>query len=91
MSFPSSEGPVSALRLEYGTPEMPHVEIIESATATEGLTMLAGVHNYVPKEGTALLSGNVALLKSNGLVVTIVAHDEEMAILVARALVPYTG
>ena len=70
---------------------MPHAEIIESATATEGLTMLAGVRNYVPEEGTALLAGSTALLRSNGLVVAIVAPDEAMAILVARALVPYTG
>ena len=91
LSFPSTGSPVSALSLKYGTPEMPHAEIIESATATEGQTMLVGVHNYLPKEGTALLTGSTALLQSNGLVVTIVAHDEEMAILVARALVPYTG
>jgi hypothetical protein len=91
LAFPSTGGPVSALSVKYGTPEMPHVEIIESATATEGQTMLVGVHNYLPKEGTALVTGSTALLRSNGLVVTIVAHDEEMAILVARALEPYSG
>jgi len=91
LSFPSSEGSVPALSLKYGTPQMPHAELIESATATEGQTMLVGVHNYLPKEGSALLTGSTALLRSNGLVVTIVAHDEEMAILVARALEPYSG
>ena len=91
LSIPSTGGPVSALSLMYGSPPMPHAEIIESAKAPEGLTMLAGVHNYVPEEGTALVSGSTALLRSNGLVVAIVAPDEEMAILVARALVPYTG
>jgi hypothetical protein len=91
LSIPSTDGPVSALSLKYGSPPMPHAEIIESATATEGLTMLAGVPNYVPEEGTALVSGSTALLRSNGLVVAIVAPDEAMAILVARALVPYTG
>ena len=71
---------------------MPHAEIIESATATEGQTMLVGVHNYLPKEGTALLTGSTALLpvertrRDDRR-----PHDEEMAILVARALVPYTG
>ena len=91
LSIPSTGGPVSALSLMYGSPPKPHAEIIESAKAPEGLTMLAGVHNYVPEEGTALVSGSTALLRSNGLVVAIVAPDEEMAILVARALVPYTG
>ncbi len=91
LTIPSTAGPVSALSIKYGSPEMPHAELIESATATEGLTMFAGVHNYVPKEGTVLLAGSVALLRSNGLVVAIVAHDEAMAILVARALQPYSG
>lgn len=91
LTIPGVDGPVSALSLKYGTPPMPHAEIIESAAAPEGLTMLAGVNNYVPEEGTALLSGSTALLRSNGLVVAIVAPDEEMAILVARSLVPYSG
>ena len=38
-----------------------------------------------------LLSGTMALLRSNGLVVTIHASDEETAIAVARSLRPYSA
>ncbi len=55
------------------------------------LTMLAGVRGYEPPEGTVLLSGTMALLRSNGLVVTVHAPDEEMAIAIARELRPYSA
>jgi hypothetical protein len=87
----TDDGSVTGVSLFYGSASMPHAEINEAATPAEGLTMLAGVRNYAPPEGTALLSGSTALLRSNGLVVAIVAPDETMAMLVARALVPYTG
>jgi hypothetical protein len=53
--------------------------------------MLAGVRGYLPPEGSALLAGPVALLRSHGLVVAIHAPDEEMALAVARVLQPYSG
>ena len=52
--------------------------------------MLVGVRGYVPPEGTALVAGSQALVGMNGLVVTIHAPDEEMAISVARLLEPYS-
>jgi hypothetical protein len=93
VSMPTSDGPVPGLSLAYGSFEggSPHVELIESATAAEGLTMLVGVRNYVPPEGTALVAGSQALVSSNGLVVVIHAPDEETAISVARLLQPYSG
>ena len=50
--------------------------------------MLVGVRGYTPPEGTALVAGTQALLRSNGLVVAVHAPDEEMAIAVARELEP---
>jgi hypothetical protein len=93
VSMPTSEGPVPGLSLAYGSFEggSPHVELIESATAAEGLTMLVGVRGYVPPEGTALVGGSQALVSINGLVIVIHAPDEETAISVARLLEPYSG
>ena len=53
--------------------------------------MLAGVRGYEPPEGTVLLAGSMALLRSNGLVVTVHAPDEEMAVAIARELRPYSA
>jgi hypothetical protein len=53
--------------------------------------MLVGVRGYAPPEGTALLAGTQALLRSNGLVVAIHAPDEETAIDVARSLEAHSG
>jgi hypothetical protein len=69
----------------------PHVEITQAASLAEGLTMLVGVRGYAPPEGTALVAGTQALLRSNGLVVGIHAPDEETAITVARSLEPVSG
>jgi hypothetical protein len=69
----------------------PHVEVTEAATPADGLTMIVGLRGFVPPEGTALLSGPMALLRSNGLVVAIHASDEETALAVARSLRPYTA
>jgi CheY-like chemotaxis protein len=72
-------------------PDGPHAEITEAATLADGLTALVGVHGYEPPEGTALLAGSAALLRSNGLVVAIHASDEQTAIAAARSLQPYSG
>jgi hypothetical protein len=90
--FVSADDEVSGLSLAYGLPdEGAHVEIMEAAGAADGLTMLAGVRGYVPREGTALLAGPTALVSSHGLVVVVHAPDEETALTVARALRPYPG
>ena len=93
LSLPTTDGAVPGLSIAYGSAEGggPHVELSESATAAEGLTMLVGVRGYVPPEGTALVAGSQALVGMNGLVVAIHAPDEEMAIDVARLLEPHTG
>jgi hypothetical protein len=92
LSLPTMEGAVPGLSLAYGaTDGGPHVELTESASPAEGLTMLVGVRNYVPREGTALVAGSQALVSSNGLVVAIHAPDEATAIDVARLLQPYGG
>ena len=67
------------------------MEISQAAEPVDSLTMIAGVRGYEPPEGTLLLSGTMALLRSNGLVVTIHAPDGEMPIDVARSLRPYTA
>ena len=83
------DGEIPGVSLVYGSTESgPHVEITEAASLAEGLTMLVGVRDYAPPEGTALVAGTQALLRSNGLVVSIHAPDEEMAIAVARELEP---
>jgi hypothetical protein len=90
--LPAENADVPGLSLMYGSPQDgPHVEITEAATLADGLTMLVGLSGYAPPEGTALLAGPVALLRSNGLVVVIHAPDEETAIAVARSLQPYSG
>ncbi len=87
LSLPTPDGEIPGLSLVYGETEAgPHVEIIQAASLAEGLTMLVGVRGYAPPEGTALVAGTQALLRSNGLVVAIHAPDEETAISVARAL-----
>ena len=93
LSLPTTDGAVPGLSLAYGSTEGggPHVELSESATAAEGLTMLVGVRGYVPPEGTALVAGSQALVGMNGLVVAIHAPDEETAISVAQLLQPYSG
>ena len=63
----------------------------DSAEPVDSLTMIAGVRGYEPPEGTMLFSGTMALLRSNGLVVTIHAPEGEVAIEVARSLRPYTA
>ena len=92
LRLPAAGGAVTGLSLAYGSTEgMPHVEISQAAELVDSLTMIAGVRGYEPPEGTLLLSGTMALLRSNGLVVTIHAPDGEMAIEVARSLQPYSA
>jgi hypothetical protein len=93
LSLPTADGAVPGLSLVYGSTEGggPHVELIESPSLAEGLTMLVGVRNYAPPEGTALVAGSQALVSSNGLVVAIHAQDEAMLIDVARLLQPHAG
>jgi hypothetical protein len=91
LRLPAEGGEVTGLSLAYGTPGSPHVEISQAAEIVDGLTMLAGVRGYVPPEGSALVAGSMALLRSNGLVVAIHAPDEEMALAVAGLLQPYDG
>lgn len=92
LRVPAGEGDVPGLSLMYGSPQDgPHAEITEAATLADGLTALVGVHGYEPPEGTALLAGSAALLRSNGLVVVIHASDEETAIAAARSLRLYSG
>jgi hypothetical protein len=91
LGLPGANGDVPGVRLFYGAPDAAHVSITEAASPVEALTMLAGVRNYAPPEGTALLAGPTALVRSNGLVAVIAAPDEETAILIARSLVPYAG
>jgi hypothetical protein len=89
---PSAGGDVRGVSLAYGSTQTgPHVEISQAASLADGLTMLAGVRGYAPPEGTALLAGPTAMLRSNGLVVVIHAPDEAMAVDVARLLEPYSG
>lgn len=91
LQIPSTDADVPGLSLTYGSAQDgPHVEITEAATLADGLTMLVGLRGYTPPEGTALLAGPMALLRSNGLVVAIHAPDEETAIDVARSLQPYS-
>ena len=92
LRLPVAEGEVTGLSLFYGSPEEgPHAEISQAATHADALTMIAGVRGYEPPEGTMLFSGTTALLRSNGLVVTIQASDEETAIAIARSLHPYSS
>ncbi len=90
LTLPMKDGDVAGITLLYGSAhDGPHVEIMEAATPADGLTMLVGLRGYAPPEGTVLLTGPVALLRSNGLVVTIHAPDEETAVAIARSLRPY--
>jgi hypothetical protein len=92
LSLPTPDRAMPGVSLVYGeTQAAPHVAIIEAASLAEGLTMLVGVRGYAPPEGTALVAGTQALLRSNGLVVAMHAPDEKTAIAVARSLEPYTG
>jgi hypothetical protein len=65
------------------------VLITMAAEPADGLTMLAGVRGYVPREGTLLLDGSNGLLRAGGLVVSIHSPDARTTIAVARALRPY--
>ena len=92
VSLPATGGAIPGVSLVYGSTDGgPHVELLEAADLAEGMTMLVGVRNYAPPEGTALVAGNQALLRSNGLFVVIHAQDETMAIDVARLLEPHAG
>jgi hypothetical protein len=92
LRLPTPDGTVTGLSVAYGSAGgAPHVEISQAAEPVDSLTMIAGVRGYEPPEGTLLLSGTMALLRSNGLVVTIHAPDGEMAIEVARSLRPYVA
>ena len=91
LRLPAPGGAITGLSLAYGsTGGGAHVEISQAAEPVDSLTMIAGVRGYEPPEGMLLLSGTMALLRSNGLVVTIHAPDEETAIAVARSLRPYS-
>ena len=92
LRLPVPDGVVTGLSVAYGSAGgAPHVEISQATELVDSLTMIAGVRGYEPPEGTLLLSGTMALLRSNGLVVTIHAPDEVTAIEVARSLRPYGG
>jgi hypothetical protein len=92
LRVPAGDADGPGLSLMHGSPQDgPHAEITEAATLADGLTALVGVHGYEPPEGTALLAGSAALLRSNGLVVAIHASDEQTAIAAARSLQPYSG
>lgn len=92
LRLPAEGGVVPGVSLLYGSLEGgPHAEISEAEVPADGLTMIVGVRGYLPPEGTALLSGSTALLRSNGLVVAIHASDEETALAVARSLRPYSA
>jgi hypothetical protein len=92
LRLPAAGADATGLSLVYGSPQTgPHVEVSESATPADGLTMLVGVRGYVPPEGMALLAGPTALLRSNGVVVVIHAPDERTALDVARLLRPSGG
>ena len=62
-----------------------------AASPADGITMLAGVRDYVPPEGTLLLAGSSGVLRSGGLIVSIHSPDELTTLAVARALRPYPG
>ena len=68
-----------------------HVEIKQAAQPAQGLTMLVGLHNYVPADGTLVIQGVSGLLRSHGMVVAIHSGDPETIIAVAKALRPYDG
>ena len=97
VDFPTAQGTVHGISLVYGA--LPdegseggaHVEIRQAAQPAEGLTMLVGLHDYVPADGTLVLQGVSGLLRSNGMVVTIHSGDPESIIAVAKALRPYGG
>ena len=97
VDFPTAQGTVHGIRLVYGT--LPkegseggaHVEIKQAAQPAQGLTMLVGLHNYVPADGTLVIQGVSGLLRSNGMVVAIHSGDPETIIAVAKALRPYDG
>lgn len=100
LRLPASEGDaIPGLSVAYGSGDAedpasaqgPHVEITQAAEPADGLTLLVGLRGYVPPDGTALLAGPIALLRSNGLVVAIHSPDEETAIRVARSLRPVAG
>ena len=96
VDFPTAEGTVHGISLVYGAlPEVSeggaHVEIRQAAQPAEGLTMLVGLHNYIPADGTLVIQGVSGLLRSNGMVVTIHSGDPETIVAVAKALRPYDG
>ena len=97
VDFPTAEGTVHGVSLVYGAVPREgsnggaHVEIRQAAQPAEGLTMLVGLHNYVPAEGTMVIQGVSGLLRSNGVVVTIHSGDPETIIAVAKTLRPYDG
>jgi hypothetical protein len=94
LDLPTAAGTVSGLSLVYGTltgasDAGAHVEIKQAATPAPGLTMLVGLHDYVPADGMLVLEGVSGLLRSNGMIVAIHAGDPDAIIAVARALRPY--
>ncbi len=97
VDFPTAQGTVHGISLVYGTLPQEgseggaHVEIKQAAQPAEGLTMLVGLHNYVPADGTLVIQGVSGLLRSNGMVVAIHSGDPETIIAVAKALRPYDG
>jgi hypothetical protein len=84
LDLPVAGGSIPGLGIGYGD-----VEITMAAKPADGITMLAGVRGYVPREGTLLLEGNSGVLRVHGLVVSIHSPDPETTIAVARALRPY--
>ena len=97
IDFPTAQGTVHGVSLFYGA--LPnegseggaHVEIKQAAQPAEGLTMLVGLHNYVPADGTLVIQGVSGLLRSNGMVVAIHSGNPETIVAVAKALRPYDG
>jgi hypothetical protein len=82
---------VNAVTLFYGSPQDRHVEITQAPRLAEGLSMLVGLRNYTPPEGTLVIEGPSGFLRAHGRYVAIVGGDPESTIAVARALRPYDG
>jgi hypothetical protein len=98
LDLPTANGTVHGISLVYGTLSEDgsaggggHVEIKQAARPAAGLTMLVGLHDYVPDEGMLVIQGVSGLLRSNGMVVAIHSGDPEAIVAVAKALRPYDG
>ena len=87
--------------LAYGTPDPSgawfvsrkrHLEIYEFTHMSDGMISKLWLRGYVPPAGKLLIVGRgTGLLRTHGLIVLVVAENEDTLLKTARALRPWTG